>query len=76
MKKPIQLVIEDIKLELIDHINSFCSEQNIDYYFLEIVIKDLYNEISSKKEKELDILKEEYLKNTKGVEDKDGNDKN
>ena len=45
MNKPIQLTIEEVRSNLIEYINNVCSKENIYYYFLEIIMKDIYNEI-------------------------------
>lgn len=69
MEKPIQLKIEDIKNNIVNFINKECSDNKIDYYFLEIILKDIYQEVTSNKNKELQELKYQYknsLENKKG----------
>lgn len=69
MEKPIQLKIEDIKNNIVNFINKECSDNKIDYYFLEIILKDIYQEVTSNKNKELQELKDKYknsLENKKG----------
>lgn len=69
MEKPIQLKIEDIKNNIVNFINKECSDNKIDYYFLEIILKDIYQEVTSNKNKELQELKDQYknsLENKKG----------
>ncbi len=73
MNKPIQLTIEEVRSNLIEYINNVCSKENIDYYFLEIIMKDIYNEISLKKNNQLELMKKEYQKSMEEVKN-DGNE--
>lgn len=60
MDKPIQLKIENTKNDIIKFINNECATNEIDYYFLEIIIKNIYDEIIIKKNKELEDLEKQY----------------
>ncbi len=75
MNEPIQLTIEEVRASLIEYINNICSTKNIDYYFLENIMKDIYNEILLKKNNQLESMKKEYEKSIK-EEKENGNDKN
>ena len=57
---PIQIIIEESKNEIIENINVISNKYNLNYYLLEIIVKDLYNEIFNKKEIELKQVREEY----------------
>lgn len=62
MKKPIQLLIEETKKNIIDFINKECDKNEIDYYFLHIILKEIYEETTYNKDKELEKIREELLK--------------
>ena len=51
MDKPIQLIIEDSKNNIVNFINKECFDNKIDYVFLEMILKDIYQEILLNKEK-------------------------
>ena len=72
MEKPIQLKIEDIKNNIIQFINKECSDNKLDYYFLESILKDIYQEVVNEKNKELQELQTQYLNSNKN---KEGSDK-
>lgn len=60
MEKPIQLRIEDVKKNIINFVNDICNKNSIDYYFLEIILKDIYQETLKLKENELKEVEETY----------------
>ena len=60
MDKPIQLIIEDSKNNIVNFINKECSDNKIDYVFLEMILKDVYQEILLNKEKELQEIRQKY----------------
>lgn len=62
MEKPIQVAIEESKEVIIKAINNECNRNNIDYYFLESILKDIYEETSKLKEKELEEMKKQLKK--------------
>ena len=62
MKQPIQLAIEETKNNIINFINEECKKNGIDYYFLYLILKEIYEETSLNKEKELEEMKKELLK--------------
>lgn len=71
MEKPIQLIIEDSKNNIVDFINKECSDNKIDYVFLEMMLKDIYQEILLNKEKELQEIRQEYENSLKNNERSD-----
>lgn len=62
MEKPIQVAIEESKEVIIKAINNECNRNNIDYYFLESILKDIYEETLKSKEKELEEMKKQLEK--------------
>lgn len=70
MEKPIQLIIEDVKNDIINFLNKECSENKLDFYFLESILKEIYQETIVQKDNELEELKKEYVKNEKESGDK------
>lgn len=56
MNKPIQIKIEETKKNIIDFINKECDKNNIDYYFLEIILKEIYQETSKLKNEEINQI--------------------
>lgn len=71
MDKPIQLIIEDSKNNIVNFINKECSDNKIDYVFLEMMLKDIYQEILLNKEKELQEIRQEYENSLKNNERSD-----
>jgi hypothetical protein len=71
MDKPIQLIIEDSKNNIVNFINKECSDNKIDYVFLEMILKDIYQEILLNKEKELQEMRQEYENSLKNNERSD-----
>lgn len=71
MDKPIQLIIEDSKNNIVNFINKECSDNKIDYVFLEMILKDIYQEILLNKEKELQEIRQEYKNSLKNNERSD-----
>ena len=71
MDKPIQLIIEDSKNNIVNFINKECSDNKIDYVFLEIILKDVYQEILLNKEKELQEIRQKYENSLKNNERSD-----
>lgn len=62
MEKPIQVAIEESKEVIIKAINNECNRNNIDYYFLESILKDIYQETLKLKEQELEEMKKQLEK--------------
>lgn len=61
MEIPFQLKIENVKKDIINFINNICNKNSIDYYFLEIIIKEIYQETIKLKEEELEEMKNTYF---------------
>lgn len=53
MNKPIDLELEDAKQEYVNAINQITDKYNMSMYFLEIIFKDIYEQIVRGKEQEL-----------------------
>lgn len=56
MNKPIQIKIEETKKNIIDFINEECDKNGIDYYFLEIILKEIYQETLKLKNEEINQI--------------------
>lgn len=61
MEIPFQLKIENVKKDIINFINNICNKNSIDYYFLETIIKEIYQETIKLKEEELEEMKNTYF---------------
>lgn len=57
---PLEIALDNSKSELIEFINDLCNKYNLSFYLLEIVIKDIYNEIIIKKDAEIRELRKNY----------------
>lgn len=66
MEKPIQLKIEESKQNIVDFINDECKKNEIDFYFLEYILKEIYQEVTINRDKELESIKSEYNKSKEG----------
>lgn len=53
MNKPIDLELEDAKQEYVNAINEITDKYRMSMYFLEIIFKDIYEQIQRGKEQEL-----------------------
>lgn len=53
MNKPIDLELEDARLEYVNAINQITDKYKMSMYFLEIIFKDIYEQILKGKEQEL-----------------------
>ena len=60
MEKPFQLRLEETKKDIINKINEICNNNSIDYYFLEKILKEIYQETSKLKEDEMKELENIY----------------
>ena len=76
VQKPLTVVLEDAKLELIKAINEISNKNGLTFFFLELIVGDIYKEIVEKKTKEATEARlkynEELAKNRKD----DKNEKN
>lgn len=68
MEKPIQIKIEETRNKIINILNQECNDNDIDYYFLESILKDIYSEVQRLKENELKDLQEKYENSIKESE--------
>ena len=66
MEKPIQLKIEESKQDIVDFINNECIKNEIDFYFLEYILKEICQEVTINRDKELESIKSEYNKSKEG----------
>ena len=60
IKKPLEIAMEDAKRDIVKAINNIANENKLTYYFLEIIISDLHNELAQKSKLQVDNLKENY----------------
>lgn len=60
--KPIQLRIEEARKEVVSSINEIAQKQDLDFYFLHSIIKELFVELNNNKDMELVQLENEYNK--------------
>lgn len=60
--KPIELKIEDTKNNIIIAINDVCKSNDISSYFLEMILKEIYQESVINKNKEITILSNNFNK--------------
>lgn len=60
-EKPLILVIEDVKKEIIKDLNNISNDNNLSYYFLEIILKEIYQEVVEKKILEIKNIKQQYM---------------
>lgn len=60
MEKPFQLRLEETKKDIINKINEICNNNSIDYYFLEKILKEIYQETSKLKEDEMKEMENIY----------------
>ena len=67
IEKPLEMAMEDARRDIVQAINNIANENNLSYYFLEIIISDLHNELIQRSKLQLDNLKENY----KNVETKE-----
>lgn len=65
--KPLPIILEDSKKELILFINNLCNKNNLNYYFLDMIVKGIYEEIKENKDMELKYIQEEYSKQSEQV---------
>ena len=72
MEKPIDLELEDAKQEYVNAINQITDKYRMSMYFLEIIFRDIYEQIRKGKEQELINHREAWelaQKNKKESED-------
>ena len=67
-EKPLILAMEDVKKELIKFINDVSNENCLSYYFLEIILKEIYQEVADKKISEIESIKQQYLEKLNEIE--------
>lgn len=54
MEIPIEMAMENCKKELVESINNISNKYKISYYILEIILRDIYEEVN--KNKQLQII--------------------
>lgn len=50
MEIPIEMAMENCKKELVKSINNISNKYNISYYILEIILRDIYEEVNKNKQ--------------------------
>lgn len=73
MEKSLILTIEEAKEEYINKINEVSTKYNLPMYFIEIIFKEIYNEIKALKNQEIE--KEKEIHKEKNNEKKEENAK-
>lgn len=67
----IQLQIEEAKEKIRNSITEISNSNNIDYYFLFDILKEILLEIEPKREQELNELRQEQIKQTQQKKESD-----
>lgn len=57
MDRPINIVLEEVKEEVNVFIDNLLKKHNLNFYLLQIIIKELYENVSFLKEQELEETK-------------------
>lgn len=75
MNKPIDLELEEARVEYVDAINKITEKHRMSMYFLEMIFRDIYDQIIKGKEQELinhreawELAKQNEKKNKKEKE--------
>jgi hypothetical protein len=63
MQKPLCLRLEDAKAEIAAVINRHKTENELPYYLLEPILKDIYIQVANGKEAEVEFVRSNYEKN-------------
>lgn len=60
VQKPLTVALEDAKFELIQAINEISNKNGLTFFFLELIVGDIYKEIVEKKTKEATEARLQY----------------
>ena len=52
IQKPLTVALEDAKYELVNAINEISNKNGLSFFFLELIVGDIYKEIVEKKKQE------------------------
>lgn len=63
MQKPLCLRLEDAKADISAVINRHKTENELPYYLLEPILKDIYIQVANGKEAEVEFVRSNYEKN-------------
>ena len=66
-EKPYSLVLIDSKQEIVDSINKIANENGLSFYFLEQIVRPIYEEIVNQAGIEVQNLREQYETQEKEV---------
>ena len=69
--KPLEVAIEDSRKAITQAVVNIANENGLSYYFLEIIIGDLHNELIQQSKLQIENLRENYNK----LENKEKEDK-
>lgn len=78
--KSIGMLLEEVKIELVDYINETCKKKGLSAYLIEIPFKEVYEELVRVKQQEVKQEQEQWLQdnppNLDGMvlEEKESND--
>ena len=60
VQKPLTVALEDAKNQLVNAINEISKENGLSFFFLELIVGDIYKEIVQMKQKEALEAREKY----------------
>ena len=76
IQKPLTVALEDAKLELIQAINEISNKNGLTFFFLELIVGDIYKEIVEKKTQEATEARLKYNEEIEKNRKEDKNEKN
>ena len=62
IEKPLEVAIEDTRKAITQAVVNIANENGLSYYFLEIIIGDLHNELIQQSKLQIENLRENYNK--------------
>ena len=62
IEKPLEVAIEDSRKAITQAVVNIANENGLSYYFLEIIIGDLHNELIQQSKLQIENLRENYNK--------------
>lgn len=76
IQKPITVALEDAQNELILSINNIANKNGLSFFFLELIVRDIYKEIVENKRKEAMEARVKYNEEIKKNRKENTNEKN
>ena len=65
IQKPLTVILEDAKKELVNAINKISEENGLSFFFLDLIVGDIYKEIVQMKQQEATQARNTYLEQLK-----------